>query len=470
VVNRGKGTSSSGKLRAGLSFIPSAKSQGDFYRIAIAFFSAIVLIAAFDLLATLEGWLAPGQLNLIFVVLCIFAAGTTVFAAHRWAELREEISKRQHLEEALRKSEEQYRTLAESAPEMIYIFSPDDKILYINQLAAEFLKQNPDQIVGRERAYLFPPEVVEDQTQILERVIATGKPVYAETMIAGEEWLGTWLVPLRYQENRIDAVMGISRVITERKRAQTELTKAQETLEQRVQERTEELLQANKALKEKTQSLRSLSRELVKTQEKERRRIARELHDDIGQSLTGLRLLIQRSGSPGLPLPEKLDQAQRQAGELLASVRAMSLELRPSMLDDLGLLPALGWQIERFSKSTGIQIHLQHAGLDCRFREDIETAAFRIVQEALTNVGRHANTQEAWVSVDASPGQLVISVEDKGVGFDPKRRMAGSFSTGLNGMEERAMALGGTLVVESEPGKGTRLAAVIPLESLEESA
>jgi PAS domain-containing protein len=128
VVNRGKGTSSSGKLRAGLSFIPSAKSQGDFYRIAIAFFSAIVLIAAFDLLATLEGWLAPGQLNLIFVVLCIFAAGTTVFAAHRWAELREEISKRQHLEEALRKSEEQYRTLAESAPEMIYIFSPDDKI------------------------------------------------------------------------------------------------------------------------------------------------------------------------------------------------------------------------------------------------------------------------------------------------------------------------------------------------------
>jgi signal transduction histidine kinase len=133
------------------------------------------------------------------------------------------------------------------------------------------------------------------------------------------------------------------------------------------------------------------------------------------------------------------------------------------MLDDLGLLPALLWYFERYTAQTNVRVNLTHRGLQRRFQPEVETAAFRIIQEALTNVARHAQVEEVGVRLSLTPRKLSLYVKDKGRGFDPEPVLAGGGSSGVAGMTERAALLGGHLEVESAPGAGTTLAAEIPL-------
>ncbi len=144
-------------------------------------------------------------------------------------------------------------------------------------------------------------------------------------------------------------------------------------------------------------------------------------------------------------------------------MRDLSLRLRPSMLDDLGLLPALLWHVERFAAQTRVRASLEHRGLEGRLPPEVETAAYRIVQEALSNVARHAGVEECAVRVWLEGGVLHVRVEDEGRGFDARTHEARMPSTGLSGMRERATLLGGRLTVESAPGRGTRLAAELPV-------
>lgn len=212
------------------------------------------------------------------------------------------------------------------------------------------------------------------------------------------------------------------------------------------------------------EQLKALSYRLVEVQEEERRYVAKELHDEIGQALTGLKLSLETVA--GLPCEEakgRLAEIEGLVGSLLERVRNISLNLRPSMLDDLGLLPALLWHFKRYTEQTNIRITLRHSSLDRRFGPGIETAAYRIVQEALTNVARHASVGEAEVEVRVENERLVIHVRDRGKGFDSGVVFARKESTGLSGMKERLDLLGGRLKIESSPGKGTSLTAEIPL-------
>jgi PAS domain S-box-containing protein len=210
--------------------------------------------------------------------------------------------------------------------------------------------------------------------------------------------------------------------------------------------------------------LQRLSRRLVELQEGERQHIARELHDEIGQLLTGLRLTLEMSGRlPADAVAESLTEAVSLVNELISRVRQLSLDLRPAMLDDLGLLSALLWHFERYTAQTNVQVVFEHTGLDQRLSPAVETAAYRIVQEALTNVARHAGVSEATVRLWADPSTLVVQIEDEGSGFDPRAVPAGSAGCGLTGMRERASLLGGHLTVDSMPGVGTRLLAELPL-------
>ncbi|MBI4772305.1 MAG: PAS domain S-box protein [Chloroflexi bacterium] len=211
--------------------------------------------------------------------------------------------------------------------------------------------------------------------------------------------------------------------------------------------------------------LQTLSRRLVEVQESERRHIARELHDEIGQTLTSLQLLINAAArpsraGPGAPLAE----AEQLAAELIDRVHNLSLDLRPSVLDDLGLLPALLWHFERYTGQTGVQVAFEHRGLDRRrFPAGVETAAYRIVQAALTNVARHASVESVTVHVWADSHTLGLRVTDEGVGFDARTALAAHASSGLEGMQERASLLGGRLTVLSAPGAGAQVVAEIPL-------
>jgi PAS domain S-box-containing protein len=236
------------------------------------------------------------------------------------------------------------------------------------------------------------------------------------------------------------------------------------------QKRAEEQLRAY------AEQLRAFSHQLLDAQEAERRHIARELHDEIGQTLTGLKLsltLLARSGVPPLSQFSKSSQTLEVGGalaeacalvnKLIAQVRNLSLDLRPGMLDDLGLLPTLVWQIQRYTAQTKVLVVFEHSGLEKRFPAAVETAAYRIVQEALTNVARHAGAKEAAVRIWPDQNTLVVQIEDKGVGFDPQAVLASGTSSGLAGMRERAYLLGGQLTVESALGAGTRLIAELPI-------
>jgi signal transduction histidine kinase/DNA-binding response OmpR family regulator len=222
---------------------------------------------------------------------------------------------------------------------------------------------------------------------------------------------------------------------------------------------------------ESQKRLQILSKSLVMVQEAERRRLACELHDEIGQKLTSSHLaleilarsVIQREISPSA-IRTELFHIQEMLSQLLKQVRDLSLDLRPALLDDLGLLPALLSHFDNYSALTCIQVNFKHSDLEVRFAPEIETAAFRIIQEALTNVARHADVKEVDVRLWANEQILGLQVEDHGKGFDPQAIQLLKPTIGLSGMHERATLCGGQLEVDSEPGSGTCLTAEFPIE------
>ena len=212
--------------------------------------------------------------------------------------------------------------------------------------------------------------------------------------------------------------------------------------------------------------LQSLSRRIVQVQEDERRHLARELHDEIGQLLTGVKLALEMSARfSSDSVRGALFNAGAVVDNLLARVRVMSLNLRPAMLDDLGLLPALLWHFENYSGQTGVSVDFKHKGLGRRLRTELETAAYRIIQEALTNVAKHAGAKEAIVLAWVDGASLCLQVEDRGSGFEPGSSRTDHPTSGVSGMRERVVSLGGKFRLESSPEDGTVVFVVLPLDA-----
>jgi PAS domain S-box-containing protein len=208
-----------------------------------------------------------------------------------------------------------------------------------------------------------------------------------------------------------------------------------------------------------------LLQRLVAAQEDERRRIARELHDTLGQLLTAMLLGIRRVRDAS-PLPqaalERLEELQRLALELSRATHALAVRLRPPALDDVGLQGALRQYLEDWSGRTGVAAQFQAVGPAARFPQDIETALYRVVQEGLTNVARHARARRVSLVVQHQDGCAIVVLEDDGVGFDPEAAAA-SGRLGVLGMRERIGLVGGALDLESSAGAGTTLIARVPL-------
>ena len=209
---------------------------------------------------------------------------------------------------------------------------------------------------------------------------------------------------------------------------------------------------------------RGLARSVWSVQEAERRRLARELHDGIGQTLTALKQQVEIVAQLAGPLPEPAAARLRDAVELatqaLRETRELSHLLRPQILDDLGLGPALQWLSRTFQERTGTVVTLELAGLDRRLPTEHETLAFRLVQEALNNVAKHATAPRATVRVELAGNELRLHVEDDGRGFDPQG--VGHDGSGLRGMRDRVELFGGHIDIQSRPGRGARIAAAVP--------
>ncbi len=226
----------------------------------------------------------------------------------------------------------------------------------------------------------------------------------------------------------------------------------------------DQLQASEEQVKEQNRLLGRLNARLAEAQESEARRLSRELHDEVGQDLAGLAYLIRArlSSTPQDPQQDMV-RSMEIIETLMEKVRDLSQSLRPAVLDDLGLMPALEWLTERVESDTDLRVKLESKGPEDRLNPGTETTAYRIVQEALTNVVRHADTDHADVSVNRGESVLEVSIQDEGAGFDPAA-VDGSTSHGLSGMRERVKSLGGELEVRSSPGEGTRLKIRLPIE------
>jgi signal transduction histidine kinase len=256
----------------------------------------------------------------------------------------------------------------------------------------------------------------------------------------------------------------IRREITQRQQAQDALSRTHGELELRIQERTEALIDSNERLRE-------LSHRLMNVQERERRQIAHDLHDEIGQSLTAMKLGLREADSVlgSGPMASLLTDSLDILDQVIRQVRNLALDLRPSLLDELGLVPALKWYIKRQGERAGWKTEYSAHEGDNHLPPEVEITCFRIVQEALTNVARYAEATHVRVTLERQGDRLVLAIKDNGKGFNveqAKTRARTGISIGLLGMEERARLVGGEMTITSSPKTGTRLTASLPLVEL----
>jgi PAS domain S-box-containing protein len=371
-----------------------------------------------------------------------------------------DITERKRAEERLREQKVMLQTLIQAIPDVVFFKDAQNRYLMANQAAVEFMGLSQDQIVGKTDEELLPPELAGACRTSDEMVMKTFTAVRIEEQYLREGErvvLDTIKAPVFDALGAFAGLIGVSREVTERRQVEEDLRRSRDDirrlnleLEGRVRDRTDEL--------------KVISRRLIRVQEEERRHLARELHDEVGQVLTGVKYGVEQLIG-ALPAASKDEGTAVAAsiGDLLTSVRGLSLKLRPSLLDDFGLVSALKWDFGRVQAATGLQIAFRCQGEPRRFDQHAEIALYRIAQEAITNVVRHAGVHEATVDLLLGDETAVLTVQDRGAGFLTESWSILQDSTGLSGMSERSMLIGGKFSVDSRPGEGTRVTAVIPL-------
>ena len=363
-----------------------------------------------------------------------------------------DISARKQAEAALVAERNLLRTLIDHIPDLIFVKDTESRQLLNNAANLRLVGGEKDtEVVGKTVFDFYPHEQAQRYFDEDQRVMRSGQAQLnqEESVLdrnGRERWLLSSKVPLRDIDGKCIGLVGIKRDITEHRQANLELAASRERLE-------------------------VLSRQLIATQESERRHLARELHDEIGQALTGIKMNLKTLQQP-MSDPEPatpVTEAIAIVDQTLQQVRSLALELRPSMLDDIGIVAALRWCLDRQARQAGFAATI-HAGPSIgQLPPDISIACFRVAQESFTNIARHAEARHVRVEIRQLAEELELLVCDDGVGFDvpaARRRATRGESIGLLGMEERIQLVGGQFEIASSPSDGTTIRARFPLSNL----
>lgn len=373
-----------------------------------------------------------------------------------------DVTERRQAETALRESERKYRELVENANSIILRWTPEGRVTFLNEFGQKFFGYSADEIVGRHVIGTITPEVESTGRPLLplmEQIC--GNPKAFEQNInenmrkSGERVWIAWTNKAVFDEHgRVREVLSIGQDVTERLRAE--------------------------------EALRALTARLQSVREEEGRRIARELHDELGQVLTGLKMdlhmlerQIQESGMPHLQSArDKVVDASHLVDMAIRTVQRICAELRPALLDRLGLADALRFDVQQFQQRTGVKCHLQIQENWPTLPTDMATAVYRICQESMTNVARHARATEVTVSLRTEPNAgtagadaalLIVEIQDNGIGIPPEK-LSDPHSLGLTSMMERARVMGGTLSISQRAEGGTVVRLQVPFPGHKSSA
>lgn len=394
-----------------------------------------------------------------------------------------DITERKRAEQLVRASEARYRILFDSGPVAVYSCDASGAIRNFNARAGELWGRQPALGEGGERfsgAFkIFHPDgrplphAETPMAQVLKGAVAQvlDQEVIIERPDATRLNCIVNIRPLRDQQGNITGAINCFYDITERKLAENErhrrevLTASNSKLEEEIVRRKT----VEQDLKASEQQLRQLSHNAFFVQEEERKRISRELHDTVLQTLVGinvhLKSLTSQAAANPKGFPRKVAHTQRLVGKLMAIVHRFAQELRPSVLDDLGMIPALHTFMKDFMKRTGVRARLTASAAVNELPTSTNAVLYRVALEALNNVAVHAQATQVEVEIKTLPFAVRLTVRDNGKSFDVKRvlRLEGTGRLGLLGMRERLKMVGGAFLIESPPGQGTTVTATIPL-------
>ncbi|MHB9073878.1 MAG: PAS domain-containing sensor histidine kinase [Desulfobaccales bacterium] len=359
-----------------------------------------------------------------------------------------DVTERHQVQEALRESENRFASFMRYLPGIAFMRDIKGRYLYVNETWEKVRQRQPQSVVGKVFHEVWPAEKVAQFNEGDRRVLTRGEPVQNIEEISQDDGAHIWLVnkfPILDKDGKPIIIGAVGIDITRRRRAE-------------------------EALWESEQRLRFLTSQLLTAQERERKRISMELHDELGQSLAVLKLQIRA-------IERGLDEGQKdlkvECRELLEyldgvidNVRRLSRDLSPAILEDLGLQSALKYLINGVSKHYTVSHSFEVEDLDQLFTSDAQIIIYRIFQECLTNISKHADASQVSIAIRKKDDLVSIVLEDNGAGFDPRqtsaRRVAGR-GLGLAALNERARMLGGTLEIRSQPGTGTKVTCVIPI-------
>jgi len=401
----------------------------------------------------------------------------------------EEITDRIHSGRTVRESEERFRLLVEGVREYaIFQLDTEGNVASWNAGAQRLKGYESAEIIGKHFSVFYPQEarLNDEPRQILARAVRHGQSEGEGWRVRKDGsrfWANVAVTALRDSNGQLLGFAKLTRDTTEDRERAEALTKAKELLELRVEQRTTVLTRVNHELRSEIaerqraeqqltnsrDELRAFAARLQKVREEERTYIAREIHDELGQVCTAIKMDLALIGNKLTArqsrLRGKVEATTQLVDGMIVTLRRIASELRPTTLDDLGLQAALESHAQEFESRTGIRCSVTLPQEPLMLDKDRSTAIFRIFQESLTNVARHAHATSVEARFLHEPHRLIFQIVDNGTGFDPESAKAGK-SLGLIGMQERALLLGGEFKTEGKPGAGTTVTLTLPLRPL----